>query len=82
VKVDRISAYHATYASKSLVESLMFEHNNGKHVIEQESRAGMLHSLNEHLLLLVKVTMQCFSRISSILRGLISCFINRMEFHH
>ena len=40
LKVDRASAYHATFASKSLEESLQFESENAIHVISQESLDG------------------------------------------
>ena len=40
LKVDRASAYHATFASKSLEESLQFESENAVHVISQESLEG------------------------------------------
>lgn len=40
LKADRASAYHATFASKSLEESLQFESENAMHVISQESMEG------------------------------------------
>ncbi len=40
LKVDRASAYHATFASRSLEESLQFEAENAIHVISQESIDG------------------------------------------
>ena len=40
LRVDRISAYHATFASKSLEESLQFESENALHVISKESVEG------------------------------------------
>ena len=40
LKVDRASAYHATFASKSLEESLQFESENAIHVLSKESIEG------------------------------------------
>lgn len=40
LRVDRASAYHATFASKSLEESLQFESDNALHVISEESLDG------------------------------------------
>ena len=40
LRVDRASAYHATFASKSLEESLQFESDNALHVISEESLEG------------------------------------------
>merc|ERR1719225_72228 len=40
LRADRLSAYHATFASKSLEDSLQFESDNAIHVISQESLEG------------------------------------------
>merc|ERR1719510_2462988 len=40
LRVDRASAYHATFASKSLEGSLQYESDNAIHVISQESLEG------------------------------------------
>ena len=40
LRVDRASAYHATFASKSLEESLQFESENAVHIISTESIDG------------------------------------------
>jgi len=40
LRVDRESAYHATFASKSLQDSLQFESDNSLHVISKESLEG------------------------------------------
>jgi enoyl-CoA hydratase/carnithine racemase len=40
LRADRASAYHATFASRSLEESLQFEADNALHVISKESLDG------------------------------------------
>jgi len=40
MRVDRASAYHATFASKSLEESLQYESENAVHIISTESIEG------------------------------------------
>jgi len=40
LRADRASAYHATFASKSLEQSLQYESDNAIHVISQESIEG------------------------------------------
>jgi len=40
LRADRASAYHATFASKSLEDSLQFESDNAIHVISKESLEG------------------------------------------
>ena len=40
LRADRASAYHATFASRSLEESLQYESDNAIHVISQESVEG------------------------------------------
>ena len=40
LRADRASAYHATFASKSLEGSLQFESDNAIHVISKESLEG------------------------------------------
>ena len=40
LKADRKSAYYATFASKSLEESLMYEIENGLNIVSKESIAG------------------------------------------
>ena len=40
LRTDRASAYHATFASKSLEESLQFEPENAVHIISTESIEG------------------------------------------
>lgn len=40
LKADRASAYHATFTSKSLEDSLQFEAENALHVVDDESIQG------------------------------------------
>ena len=43
LKADRASAYHATFASRSLEESLQYERENAMHVINEVSLKSLAH---------------------------------------
>ncbi|GFQ89270.1 probable enoyl-CoA hydratase, mitochondrial [Trichonephila clavata] len=40
LRADRFSAYHSSYNSQSLEESLRFEYQNASHVLTKESKSG------------------------------------------